>query len=609
MRIGFVGAGIMGLPMIMNLRKAGHDLVVYIRRIEVRNHVAALGIGLASSPAELAASCDVVLSCVGNGEDVADVALGPLGIARGARPGALFIDLSTIAPEDARSIASELLSLGIDMLEAPVSGGEAGAKAGSLTIFAAGSDTSFRRALPILRAIGSTVTHMGPAGCGQLAKACNQIVTGCAVSAVAEALTFATAQGADAARVRTVLLAGLASSRILDGHGARMLSGGFAPGFKAWMHHKDLGYVLQTAHACGIALPLSAAAWSLFSRAVGDGYGEEDSAAVIRLYDGARRTSREGGLAQSIESPQPDPFVPRGGDRIPRLGFIGLGAMGEPMVRNLMRAGYPVSIWSRRPAAGVHLVGEGARRAVSPAALARECEIVFLAVTGSADVEQLIEGKDGLLEGAKPGLLIVDHSTIAPQTAVRMAECLRSRSVGFLDAPVSGGALGAREGTLAIMVGGESPDCLRALPLLNVLGKTVVHIGPSGTGQVAKACNQLVMVCAIQALAEALLLAQSGGVNPVTLLGALREGSAASRVLDMFGERIAERRFSAGIEAYLHHKDFGVILDEAQRHGLWIPMASVVAQQLNALMGNGWGRDDTSSLFRVLEAQSGKSRA
>ncbi|RIX44625.1 MAG: NAD(P)-dependent oxidoreductase [Rhodocyclales bacterium GT-UBC] len=281
------------------------------------------------------------------------------------------------------------------------------------------------------------------------------------------------------------------------------------------------------------------------------------------------------------------------------VGFIGLGVMGRPMALHLQRAGHTLFVWSRRPASAE---GIPATLCASPAELGRRCEVVFTVVTACADVENICLGEAGLIEGLAPGTVVVDCSTIAPETARRIAARLGEKQIDMLDAPVSGGAQGAIDATLAIMAGGKAEVLARVQPLLECLGKRIVHVGPSGAGQVAKACNQMIMVAAIQASAEAMRLAAAAGVDCGKVRQALAGGSAASRVLDVMGGRMVSRDFSAGIEARLHHKDFGLLLDAARRCGSLTPVAAVVGQQLNALMAQGWGRDDTSSLLRVLES-------
>ena len=280
------------------------------------------------------------------------------------------------------------------------------------------------------------------------------------------------------------------------------------------------------------------------------------------------------------------------------IGFIGFGTMGTPMAGHLLQAGHVLHVWSRRAASADFLVERGARRSPSPQALAAASEFVCTNVTASADVEGLAAQ---LVEGLAPGAIHVDFSTIAPSAARRIAARYVERGVEFVDAPVSGGSAGAQSATLSIMWGGKSTLAPRLEPLFSALGKTVVRIGEVGAGQVAKACNQMIMVAAIEACAEAARLADVAGVDFARVRTALLGGSAASRVLEVFGGRMATRDFAAGVEARLHHKDYALLMDEATQAGAALPVSAAVWQQLNSVMGLGWGRDDTSSLLRVLE--------
>jgi 2-hydroxy-3-oxopropionate reductase len=284
-----------------------------------------------------------------------------------------------------------------------------------------------------------------------------------------------------------------------------------------------------------------------------------------------------------------------------RLGFIGFGAMGRPMAEHLLRAGHTLLVWSRRPQSAAALIAQGALWRDSPAEIAHDAEMVCTNVTSSADVEELAFGKGGLAQGLAPGSVHVDFSTIAPSVARGLAARHAAGEVEFVDAPVSGGSGGARDATLAIMWGGKSALAIRLQPLFAVLGQTIVRVGEAGAGQVAKACNQMLMVAAIEATAEAARLATASGVDFAKVRTALQGGSAASRVLDVFGGRMAARDFAPGVEARLHHKDYALVLDEAVRVGAALPVAATVAQQLNALMALGWGKTDTASLLHVLD--------
>lgn len=285
MNVGFVGLGIMGCPMARNLLKQGHALTVWSRRAASMQPLLDAGARGASSPAEVASAADVVISMVPDAPDVREVMLGAQGVARGARPGLVAVDMSTILPAAAREIAAELQALGIAFLDAPVSGGEGGAIAGTLTIMVGGTEAAMARVRPLFECMGKTIVHIGDAGAGQVAKATNQIITGVGVLTVAEALNFARRNGVDPAKVREALMGGAANSRILENHGQRMLDRNFNPGFKSWMHQKDMNIVLQTAHRLGVCLPASAAAAQMFNAMVGAGLGEEDSVAMIKLLE------------------------------------------------------------------------------------------------------------------------------------------------------------------------------------------------------------------------------------------------------------------------------------------------------------------------------------
>ncbi|HMV52571.1 MAG TPA: NAD(P)-dependent oxidoreductase [Rhodocyclaceae bacterium] len=285
MEVGFVGLGIMGRPMALNLIRGGHSLRVWARRAESMQPLVEAGALACASAADAARGAQVVFSMVADAPDVAEVALGVGGVADGAAPGSIFIDMSTIAPAAARDIAGRLSERGIDMLDAPVSGGEAGAINGALTIMVGGKAAAFERVRPLFECLGKSITLIGESGAGQVAKACNQVVTGVSVAVIAEAFNFARINGVDVGRVREALLGGFAASRILDNHGGRMLARNFRPGFKAWMHQKDLRIVLDEAHSLGIALPTAAVTAQLFNAMSGSGLGEDDSVGVLKLYE------------------------------------------------------------------------------------------------------------------------------------------------------------------------------------------------------------------------------------------------------------------------------------------------------------------------------------
>lgn len=285
MEVGFIGLGLMGRPMALNLLKAGHRVHVWSRRREAMQPLLEAGAIACASAADLARHAPVTISIVSDAPDVEQVTLGADGVADGARPGHIHIDMSTIAPAAAQRIAARLQDKGVVALDAPVSGGDVGAIAGTLTIMVGGDEAAFDTVKPLFEAMGKSVTRVGAAGAGQVSKACNQIITGVSVAAVAEALNFAAKSGADGGKVREALLGGFAYSRILENHGKRMLERNFKPGFKAWMHQKDLRIVMEEAHRLGLGLPASAAAAQMFNAMAGSGLGEEDSVAMLKLLE------------------------------------------------------------------------------------------------------------------------------------------------------------------------------------------------------------------------------------------------------------------------------------------------------------------------------------
>ena len=286
----------------------------------------------------------------------------------------------------------------------------------------------------------------------------------------------------------------------------------------------------------------------------------------------------------------------------PAVGFIGIGALGEPMALNLIKAGYQLTVYARRAEAAAALVKAGAALAATPAAVARASDIV---VTMAADCEQVTLGAQGIIEGAAAGAVVIDMATISPLAARRIAEALATRGIEHIDAPVSGGPMGARDGTLSIMAGGADAVFARVKPLFEAMGKTILHMGDHGAGQVTKACNQLSLTVTLQGVAEAINLAARCGVDPVKVREAMLGGFAASRVLELFGKRMVERDFEHGVDARFYHKDLNIVLGLTHELGLPSPAAAVTLQQINALVGRGGAYSDFSRMIEVLEQAGG----
>lgn len=290
-----------------------------------------------------------------------------------------------------------------------------------------------------------------------------------------------------------------------------------------------------------------------------------------------------------------------------RIGFIGLGIMGKPMARNLLAAGYELTVHSRSSGPVEQLASEGAAVAASPAAVASASDVVITMLPDTPDVEQVAIGQDGLASGGSKGLLHVDMSSIDPTATRRIAAVLAERGISMLDAPVSGGERGAIDGTLSIMVGGPEAEFQRAEPIFRHLGKTIVHVGEAGAGQVTKACNQLVVGMNIEAVAEALALARQSGVDQHAVRQVLLGGFAASRVLESHGTRMIEGEFQPGFRVRLHAKDARIVQSLAAATGAVTPAFSVVADQLDELVRTGRGDLDHSALYTLVSQEAAAS--
>jgi 2-hydroxy-3-oxopropionate reductase len=285
-----------------------------------------------------------------------------------------------------------------------------------------------------------------------------------------------------------------------------------------------------------------------------------------------------------------------------RIGYIGLGLMGSSMARNLMKAGHTLTVHNRSRAVVDQFAQEGATPATSPRQVAEQSDFVFTNLPDTPDVEQVVLGPDGIIEGARAGAIYIDNSTIKPEAARRIAAELARIGVMALDAPVSGGDIGARAGTLSIMVGGPQEAFDRALPVLEAMGKTITWVGESGAGQIAKAANQVVVAGTMVAMAEALVLAQKSGVDPARVVQAISRGAAQCWALDNKPPKIVKRNLSPGFKAYMQAKDLKIVVDTGRTYHVPLPLTALVHQLYEAMIGMGNGSLDNSAIITVLEA-------
>jgi 2-hydroxy-3-oxopropionate reductase len=291
------------------------------------------------------------------------------------------------------------------------------------------------------------------------------------------------------------------------------------------------------------------------------------------------------------------------------VGFIGLGIMGGPVAANLVKAGHQVTGYNRSPAKAEALAARGGRAAGSIAEAVRGSDVVITMLPDTPDVEQVVLGDGGVFASAAPGTLYIDMSTIRPDAAARIAAAGGQRGVRVLDAPVSGGEQGAIDGTLSIMVGGEPGDFEAGRPLLEAAGKTIVHVGPAGSGQTVKAANQLIVAGTIELVAEAIVFLEAHGVDMEAATTVLGGGLAGSTVLQRKGAAMLRRDFTPGFRAELHHKDLGIVTSAARDAGVIIPAGALVAQLMASLLAQGDGGLDHGALLKLVAQMSGRDRA
>jgi 2-hydroxy-3-oxopropionate reductase len=290
------------------------------------------------------------------------------------------------------------------------------------------------------------------------------------------------------------------------------------------------------------------------------------------------------------------------------IAFIGMGIMGKPMAINLKKAGHTVYVHGRRPETMTPPLEAGCAKCASIAEAAAQAEIIIIMVSDTPDVEQVLFDDRGVIHGARPGSVVVDMSTISPTATRHMARKLRDHGLEMLDAPVSGGEVGAINATLSIMVGGKPEVFERVKPVFEAMGKNIVLVGDNGAGQVAKACNQIVVAVSIEAVAEALAFARKNDVDPAKVRDALMGGFAGSRILEVHGKRMLDNDYTPGFKTKLHQKDINIVMQTAKELGLALPGAALVMQHLNALMGTGGAELDSSAVMKIVERESGMER-
>jgi 2-hydroxy-3-oxopropionate reductase len=288
-----------------------------------------------------------------------------------------------------------------------------------------------------------------------------------------------------------------------------------------------------------------------------------------------------------------------------KIGYIGLGLMGKSIARNIMKGGFEVVVHNRSRAAVDEMVAEGAIAAASPKEVAAQCDVVFTNLPDSPDVEKVVLGENGIIEGARPGLIVVDNSTIKPASARMIAEKLKAKGITSLDAPVSGGDIGARNGTLTIMVGGDADALEKVMPVFMKMGKTVTHVGEAGAGQVAKAANQIMVAAQMVAMGELLVFAKKAGVDPRKVVDAIKGGAAQCWTLDVKPPRLFDGNRTPGFKAHMQLKDMKIVLETAKEYEIPVSSAAAHTKFFQQMIEEGMGELDNSAVVGVIEKQAG----
>jgi 2-hydroxy-3-oxopropionate reductase len=284
-----------------------------------------------------------------------------------------------------------------------------------------------------------------------------------------------------------------------------------------------------------------------------------------------------------------------------RIGYIGLGLMGKSIARNILKAGFPLVIHNRSQTAVEELVKEGAEKASSPSEVAKRVDVVFTNLPDSPDVESVVLGKNGILEGAHPGMIFIDNSTIKPAVSRKIAEALAKKGVGALDAPVSGGDVGALNGTLTIMIGGSTEALEKVRPVLQAIGKTITLVGASGSGQIAKAANQIMVAAQMVAMGELLIFARKAGADPAKVVEAIKSGAAQCWTLDIKPPRLFAGNRQPGFKARMQSKDLNIVLETAKEYHIPLPSATIDADLFRSMVQKGMGELDNSAVIGLFE--------
>ncbi|KAF1774867.1 3-hydroxyisobutyrate dehydrogenase, NAD-binding domain [Phytophthora cactorum] len=623
--VGWIGTGIMGASMCGHLMNHGYELTVYNRTLSKCDGLREKGARVAGSPAEVAQNSDIVFIMVGYPSDVKSVVLDPdSGLLSRMKAGGIIVDMTTSSPALAKKIYDAAKLKGVSTLDAPVSGGDVGARDATLSVMVGGDMESVYVTMPFLSIMGKSVRHMGPAGAGQHTKMMNQILIATTMIGVVEGLLYAKKSGLDMDEAIRAVSAGAAGSWSISNMGPRIVKRDFDPGFFVEHFLKDMGIALKEAARMNLSLPGLSLAHQLYVAVKVFIRRKPTTWKWCNILEStdqpAISPSTEASPAEMFDSQIDRNSLPipedRKGERSsetkmvvavkPRVGWIGTGVMGASMVGHILKHGYEVTVFNRTLSKCDSLKEQGATVASSPAEVAKVSDIVFGIVGYPSDVRKVfLDPEWGVLSSIKSGGVIVDMTTSEPSLAKEIYEAAKQKGVSSLDAPVSGGDVGAREGTLSIMVGGDAKTVESTMPLFEIMGKNIRHMGGAGAGQHTKMVNQILIATNMIGVVEGLLYAQKSGLDVEEAIRAVSAGAAGSWSISNLGPRIAKRNFDPGFFVEHFVKDMGIALKEAERMNLSLPGLALANQLYVAVKAQGHGRLGTQSLMLALEQLNG----
>ncbi len=603
MRIGFVGLGMMGKPIAVNLVKAGHDVTVVNRSQGKVQELAAMGARAGANPADAARDAEVVGLCLVEDETIERVLCGEDGVLETARPGTIVLDHSTVHPEFAKRMERACAERGVVYLDAPVSGSGQVAWDGKLTVMAGGDATVFEQLRPLLDDISANALLLGPVGAGNMAKLINNMVKDINLIAVLEAFVLAAKLGMDCEALFEALRRASATSRQLERIVPKVLDRSFEKTTYVSTNVKDQAYTGWLIEQAGMELPLRNAARDHWLTAVEQGLGDADSSESIKVLE------REAGVEVTGAGKSAAPLAAAqqqgAGTAGLKLAFIGLGMMGRPIAENIVKAGFDVTVVNRSQGKVQELAAMGARAGASPADAAADADIVVLCLSGEQTIDQVMRGDDGVLSAAKPGAIVLDHSTVHPDFARELAESCAAEGVTYLDAPVSGTGQVAWDGKLTVMVGGDAEAFARVQPELDAVSAQALLMGPVGSGNLAKLMNNMTADAYQIAIMEAFVLGAKLGMDVGALFEVMRTASASTRQIGRIGPKILDREFIQTSKLSGHVRGQEIMGMLAKQAGVRLPLREVVEDVWRRAEAAGLGPGDPTKAVTLYEQAAG----